>query len=261
MALRDALQVRAGDVVAFIGAGGKTSALRRLAAEWAAAGRRVLLLSTTKIEAQSGGVETVVAGNLDAAVRALRSEWRAATPRLLVTERLTTRWRGVPVEWVAALAQLAEVDEVLVQADGSARRPFKAPAEHEPVIPPCAALAVAVMGIDAIGQPIDERRVHRPERVSDLSGLPAGSNLTPEGAARVLIHPRGGFRAAPARRALLINKVDSPAQLALARAVAEAVRARTDMRIVAASLRAEEPVMQVWADGTPPLLEATRRSG
>ena len=49
MRLRDALRVQRGDVVAFVGAGGKTSALFRLANELRADGWRVLATTTTKL--------------------------------------------------------------------------------------------------------------------------------------------------------------------------------------------------------------------
>ncbi|MGH7339180.1 MAG: hypothetical protein ACREKH_01690, partial [Candidatus Rokuibacteriota bacterium] len=52
-------------------------------------------------------------------------------PVLVATEDLGTRLRGVPPEWVDAAA--AAGLRVIVQADGSGRRPFKAPADHEPV--------------------------------------------------------------------------------------------------------------------------------
>lgn len=49
MKLRQALNVQRGDVVAFTGAGGKTSALFRLSRELAAEGWRVLCTTTTRI--------------------------------------------------------------------------------------------------------------------------------------------------------------------------------------------------------------------
>ncbi len=243
--LHRALGISSPQVVAFIGAGGKTSALRRLAAEAAAAGCRSLLLSTTRIEPQRGEVVTVAVTSLEEAVAAIRSH-AGATPLLLVTERLPTRWRGVPPEWVAELARLQAVDEVLVQADGSSRRPFKAPAPHEPAIPDGSSLVVAVMGIDAVGQPIDARGVHRPEWVARFSGLAEGEPLTAAAAAAVILHPEGGFRAAPPRRAVLINKVDSAERLRQAAEVAAALRQRTAIRVVAAALREADPVRRVW---------------
>ena len=49
MLLREALRVQRGDVVSFVGAGGKTAALFRLAAELRAEGWRVLATTTTRL--------------------------------------------------------------------------------------------------------------------------------------------------------------------------------------------------------------------
>ena len=49
MTLSDALGVGPGEVVAFIGAGGKTTAIYRVAADLAARGLKVIVTTTTKI--------------------------------------------------------------------------------------------------------------------------------------------------------------------------------------------------------------------
>jgi probable selenium-dependent hydroxylase accessory protein YqeC len=240
------LEVGSGDVVAFIGAGGKTSVLRCLAAEFCAARRRVLLLSTTKIEAQRGQIETRLCAALAEARAVARARQPGDAPLLIATEQLPTRLRGVPVDWVAELAQFADV--TLVQADGAGRRPFKAPAPHEPVVPPCATLVVSVAGIDAIGQPVDERHVHRPEQVAALGGVTMGDPLTLAAAARVLAHPDGGFRATPqgARRAVLINKVDNDARLEQAGRLSDLFRQRLPIAVIATSFRMADPVRALW---------------
>ena len=61
---------------------------------------------------------------------------------------------------------------VIAEADGARLRPLKAPAEHEPVIPPAADAVVAVAGLDSVGAP------HR-------GGLPpAGAGVRPAGQVR-----------------------------------------------------------------------------
>ncbi|MBI3962947.1 MAG: putative selenium-dependent hydroxylase accessory protein YqeC [Deinococcus sp.] len=249
MELSQALDVRPKEVVAFIGAGGKTTALRRLGSELAARGRRVLLTSTTKIEPQAGEVDTECITSLEQARQVITSRPDWSRPLLLVTERLPTRLRGMPPEWVDALTNT--VDYLLVQADGSARRPFKAPAAHEPVLPRSATLVVAVLGLEAIGSPIDDEHVHRPELVAEFSGLPLGAALTIQGAAQVLLHPRGGFRNVPAgaRRMVLMNKVDDAERLATAQALTQLLMQAGIPRVLLASLRTTPPVRQLWLPG------------
>ena len=47
-------------------------------------------------------------------------------------------------------------DEILIEADGSAHMPVKAPAEHEPVLFPYMDEVVIVMGAHAIGKPLQK---------------------------------------------------------------------------------------------------------
>ena len=88
------------------------------------------------------------------------------------------------------MALLAErFDYVLVEADGAARRPLKAHAPHEPVIPPNACRTVYVVGADGFGHPIREV-CHRPERYAALCGAAEDDIVTPTLEAAVL-HAEG----------------------------------------------------------------------
>ncbi|MFI5326408.1 MAG: selenium cofactor biosynthesis protein YqeC, partial [Candidatus Rokuibacteriota bacterium] len=139
---------------------------------------------------------------------------------------------------------------LLNEADGSRMRPFKAPADYEPVIPPETTLVVPVVGADVFGTPLDALHVHRPELVSALSGAPMGARVTPAIVARVLAHPEGGRKGVPAgaRVIVLINKVDALPDRAPARETAECLlREPAIHSVVLASVRAEEPVLEVCA--------------
>ena len=83
-----------------------------------------------------------------------------------------------------ALADLA--DFVLVEADGSRRRPMKAHARHEPVIPPCTRQVICVVGLSGLHRPVSEV-VHRPELFCPLVGCTPEDEATPERVARALV--------------------------------------------------------------------------
>ena len=109
----------------------------------------------------------------------------------------------------------------LVEADGAKRLPLKAPAEHEPVIPPCADAVAAVAGMDAVGQAVGAV-CHRPERVCALLGAGAEHVLTPEDVALLLANPQGGRKGVGEAMAFrcVLNKADTPQRAAHASAVA-----------------------------------------
>ncbi|MCS7009770.1 MAG: selenium cofactor biosynthesis protein YqeC, partial [Anaerolineales bacterium] len=127
---------------------------------------------------------------------------------------------------------------LLIEADGARQRPLKAPADHEPVIPPFVATVLVVAGISGIWQPLDETHVHRPHLFARLSGLEIGTPITPEACARVLSHPEGGLKGIPpqARRLLLLNQADTEQQQAIAARLAGMLQ-NTYPTIVIASLQ------------------------
>ena len=74
---------------------------------------------------------------------------------------------------------------MLAEADGSAGRPMKAHASHEPVIPPEANQTICVVGASGFGRPIAEA-VHRPALYARLAELPETAPVTPLAEAAVL---------------------------------------------------------------------------
>ncbi|MGN0076123.1 MAG: selenium cofactor biosynthesis protein YqeC [Parafannyhessea sp.] len=86
-------------------------------------------------------------------------------------------------------------DYVLVEADGAARHPLKAHADHEPVIPQEADRVVQVVGASGFGRPVTEA-VHRPELFCRLAGCDATDVATPQLVARaVAAEHAAGLRA------------------------------------------------------------------
>ena len=240
MTLAEALSIARGEVVALVGAGGKTTAMFRCAAELRRAARGVILTTTTKIYLPDASSDLALVVDADRDRVMTRLADTLATGRIPVVGVATTddgKLVGIPPAWVADAASLERVDAVLVEADGSARLPITAPREDEPVIPPCATLVVAVVGVDALGGTIDQV-AHRPERVSEIVGLPCSASLDAPAIARVMLDPRGNTKGAPpnARVVALINKVDDERALGDARRIARALRDMRDIRVVIASL-------------------------
>lgn len=190
-------------VTAVVGSGGKTTLLRTLGEELAGAGHTVLLCTTTKIFPFDG----LPCARTEEELEKLRREHRllcAGTP-YLNTGKLTAL--SVP------LAELASwFDYVLVEADGSAQRPFKAHAAHEPVVPPEARRVVCMVGLSGLGAPIEEV-AHRPELYADLAGVSVQTPVTAEIAAAVLRQEDRGWR-------FFINQADTPERWAWGRELA-----------------------------------------
>ncbi|HZY66897.1 MAG TPA: selenium cofactor biosynthesis protein YqeC [Rubrobacteraceae bacterium] len=209
MKLYAALGISAGDVVAFAGAGGKSSAILTVAHELQQDGFTALVAPTTKMflsEADQVGplVTSENAEELGALAKEAFSDSRAVVAgRGLLSKN---RVEGVDPDWIARLAPLADV--ALVEADGSRRRPLKGTAPHEPVLPDAATLVVGVGNVEALGKPLDEEHIHRPEVLAELTGLGAGQSVTAHAFARALSHGTLGKVPPGARRSVLLTGVE-----------------------------------------------------
>jgi probable selenium-dependent hydroxylase accessory protein YqeC len=252
--LRRALQLERPGMVAIVGAGGKTSLMFRLAAELSAAGESVLTTTTTRIfmpgEDESRCV--AVGGSVDRileAARALPAGNRHLTAAAGTLEG-GSKLKGFAPDAVEAIAASGRFDWILVEADGAAGRPLKAPAAHEPVIPASAKVVVAVAGLRAMAKPLTGEWVFRPERFAALSGAAPGGVVDAADVAAVLAHPDGGLKGAPAHAKVIVflNQADDPADFRNARRIAERLPPRPPGRIgrvVAGRLRRAPIALEV----------------
>lgn len=174
MDLGSVLGIRPG-VTAVIGSGGKTTLLRVLGQELSREGP-VLLCTTTKMLPYPDLPWAKTAAELDDLSR--RHRLLCAGAPVPGTEKLSA-----PTELFARLSE--RFAYILTEADGAARRPMKAHASWEPVVPPEAGQTICVVGACGFGCPI-ETAAHRPERFADLAGVPVEVDITPELAAAVL---------------------------------------------------------------------------
>ena len=244
--LHAALGISSGDVAAFVGAGGKSGAILAVSGELTQEGMKVLVAPTTKMlssEADSIGplVTSEDAGDLRTKTERAFSE----APAVVVGSGMLSKNRigGVDPDWVGDLAKLADV--VLIEADGSRRRPIKGTAAHEPAIPDAVTLLVAVGNVHALGTPVDEEHVHRPEIFSDLTGIGHGQSITPRAIAIAL--SRGSLARVPqgARTAALITGVEPGRSMSDASVITRELWRLGVRDVVLASLPTESPT-RIW---------------
>jgi probable selenium-dependent hydroxylase accessory protein YqeC len=242
-----ALGIAPGDVVAFVGAGGKSSAILAVADELAEAGITFLTAPTTKMlvsEAERLGalVTSEDAGELRTKAESALSDGASG---VVVGSSLLSKNRvgGVEPAAIPSLAPLADV--VLIEADGSRRRPIKGTATHEPALPDAATLVVAVGNIRAFGAPVTEENVHRPELFSELTGIGAGQSITSRAFARALAEGSLGNTPEGARTAALITGVQPGKTMADASVVTRELWRFDVKKVVLTSLPDESPP-RVW---------------
>jgi molybdenum cofactor cytidylyltransferase len=244
MKLSDALNVQPGDIVAFVGAGGKTSALFRLATELVDRGLHVITTTTTRM-ANSERLLAPVSLTIDRFEELGTA--LSTTHHVFVYHRSDAeqgKVLGIDPERVADLADLAEV--VLIEADGARRLPLKGPFPHEPVIPDSATLVVPVAGLDAVGEPLDDAHVYGVENIRRHLDVSQSPNVVVGGRllGSVLAHKQLGLKDLPdgARVAVLLNKYSSQIETAVEQAASVALTAPRIDRVLIGAVQQPDPV-------------------
>jgi molybdenum cofactor cytidylyltransferase len=211
--LSEKLALYPGEVVSFVGAGGKTSTALRLMDELSRAGQRVVFTTTTKImEPIPRPGECLILAETPVAARSALADAQCPRP-FLAHRRLSNadpgfaarapypvrpnKLAGPPPEWIDALSAELPGLTFLVEADGARHRLLKAPAAHEPVLPAATTLLAPTANLAALGCPLTSEHVHRAELAARLLSVPTGERITPALVARLLAHPRGGLKGAP----------------------------------------------------------------
>ena len=173
-------------ITAFVGAGGKTSAIFIVCRELRQRGFSVAVTTTTHMFPPPEEVfgPLLLSPSKDAVCRAAMWGICAAGGKIDERGKLT----GISEEGLLLLQE--HFDYVLVEADGSRRLPCKMPDEKEPVIPKDAGAVVGVLGMSALGKPMKEI-CFRPELAAEKLHVPIDSPITPTLLSEMALSPEG----------------------------------------------------------------------
>lgn len=213
--MTSALGLERREHIALVGGGGKTSLLFALAEECKGTGRRVVISTTTKVcHCEALRTPRIVYVGSDPAWKERLREGLEEERSLFLAEGLleSGKVQGIEPSLADELFRSQGMDYLFIEADGAAGHPVKAHAAHEPVIPASVTKVVALLGLDALGQPMTPDCVFRGDLFSRVTGCRPGQRLTPLILSRLFLNPRGLFKGTPsaARRVVFLNKSDLP---------------------------------------------------
>ena len=210
LSLVRALRISPSSSIAFVGAGGKSTAMFDLAKELAGT---VIVTATTHL-----GSWQIPLADIHIVTNDLRSLEISELERegiLLVTGEIkgdrTQPINAAMLAWLHSFCRTRSIP-LLIEADGSRQKPLKAWADHEPPIPEFIDHVVQVVGLSGLGKPLTDEHVHRAEKFAKLGELKPGDSITAEALIRVLTHSDGGLKNIPpdAKRSVLLNQADTP---------------------------------------------------
>ncbi len=186
-------------IVSLVGAGGKTTVMYQLAEHFANLGKKVLVTTTTHI--------LLPASNFAQSVAEVEALWQAGSYAVVGNiEAGTGKLTELPTDVFEKYSSLADL--VLIEADGAKGLPCKASAENEPVLLFESDTVIAVMGLDALHQPIKEV-CFRLEKVMEVLGVLPEHCLMEEDAVKLLLSEQGAFKNVGQRNYFIVlNKCD-----------------------------------------------------
>jgi probable selenium-dependent hydroxylase accessory protein YqeC len=238
--------------IALIGGGGKTTLMYALAREMVRQGHAVVTTTTTRIfpPAPDQSPHLILLDDdphLDSLSMGL-SRFHHVTVGRRVSPS-TGKVEGVSEQSCKVFLQAAQW--VVVEADGAAGKPIKAPEAWEPVIPATTDLLIPVVGLDCLAQPASETRVFRLKRFLELTGLREGELIGPEHIAVAVAHAGGGLKGAPERSIVVpfLNKTDLLSDSDALQRMVQGIfhRTRTVRTVVTGCLNEEAIRVKRWA--------------
>ncbi len=159
-------------IIAFCGAGGKTSGIHAVRDYFLVRKKKVLVTTTTHMFLEKGCVS-----NVNDIIEKLDNDGYAFAGIPMNESRSRHKISAIPDN--DRLLAEAHADVTLIEADGARCLPFKVPRPWEPVIPNEITDIVLVMGMDAEGKRISDT-CYNPEGVADILGVPLETCLTRE---------------------------------------------------------------------------------
>lgn len=112
---------------------------------------------------------------------------------------------GLSLQKIENIIKREIFDYILIEADGAKRKPIKAPADYEPVIPRSTTMIIGVVGLDCYGRKIEEI-VHRPELFTDITETNIFEKIDDNIIVRLVLNENGLFKNSFASNILLLNK-------------------------------------------------------
>jgi len=246
--LEEAFSLREREVIGLIGGGGKTTLMFAFGKELSLRRKGILLTTTTKIwdPEPSDEFSIFLSSRLARIKEWVKENLNRYRYLLVARDKLDNgKLQGIPPHWIPDLFSIPAVSYIIIEADGAAGRPLKAPREGEPVIPRETTLLVPIVGIDALGKPLHEDYVFRSQIAAEILKEKEGVEIKEAMIGRLLAVSMQN-KPREARVIPFINKIDLPCGLekgrSLARNLLESISPEIE-RVILGQAQ-EEPIVR-----------------
>lgn len=203
MELNKILEIKKGDMISIVGAGGKTTLMFSLANELKNKGK-VLVTTTTKIYNPSEEVDSLALGEEGYKfLKSINDNGIYAYGKYINDEN---KLIGADVEILNGLTD--SFDYILVESDGSKRKDLKAWNNNEPVLSGITSNTIGVLSLKTIDMEINNENIHRLKEFTSLTNSKEGEKVNLDTLIEVIFNKKGLFKEAIGEKVLFLNKVD-----------------------------------------------------
>ncbi len=202
MKLKDLLNLNKGDVVSIVGAGGKTTFMYSLAEELRNESK-VLVTTTTKIyvpEKKYYDFESIGDDSFD--------KFNNHNGIYLYGKYVNDENKIIGLNENVIDNKLSYFDYILIEADGSKKKPIKGWNDDEPVVINSTKKTIGIIDIEVIEKEINNDNVHRLEKFINITKMKENELINIEGLISLIYHKKGLFKDSKGERILFINKVE-----------------------------------------------------
>ncbi|MBZ9685370.1 putative selenium-dependent hydroxylase accessory protein YqeC [Clostridium estertheticum] len=219
MKVNNYMELKKKEIISFVGAGGKTTMMFKLAEELRL-NNKVLVTTTTKIFIPLDNKYDFICTDSESLPRYMAMQENGIYVLGLGVNK-DKKILGLSKSELDKLAP--HFDYTLIEADGAKEKQLKAWNEFEPVIYEKTTKTIGIMDIQSLGIIINEDNIHRSEIFCELTGTHEGDTVKLEHLSKLILHPRGLFKSAIGDKILYINKVEGPNDLILAKSLVKQV--------------------------------------
>jgi probable selenium-dependent hydroxylase accessory protein YqeC len=212
MNLTGVFNIKDGDIVSFVGAGGKSTAMWTIAEELSNKGKKVFVTTTTKIFIpHKNQTSKIIMIENDTKFMDIYADTTSGEIITLGKDTKKNKILGIPSSFIEKIKCLNNA-VILIEADGASRKPFKAPESFEPVVPQNTKIVIPVIGTEILGQKLLPSNAHRINKIKEITNLKDGDIITPDAVKKVLLsknaYRREDIALPKARWIPLFNKLD-----------------------------------------------------
>lgn len=239
MELNKILDLEVGSIVSIVGAGGKSTLMYTLAKELRKE-YRCLVTTTTKIYVPNKEQFDFMAVGTEE-FKKIRHNGNNGiyVYGSLVSEE--NKLIGVNLKELEDLC----FQYVLVEADGSKRKPIKGWNDTEPVICKSTTHTIGIISIEAMGNKINKDNVHRVKEFLSITNTTENETISEANMVSMIFDAKGLFKSSQGKKILFINKVESKEQWCKAEKLIDSIKKRNSEvflldKIIAGSLFKKE---------------------